>query len=381
MIIAPVELLDNGDVLPVRAHIDRLLAAGARSLLILAGEETDLRRADWDAMLQTLPVPVFGGVFPRVVLGRQEYAVGVLVVGLSCTADVCIAEGLDEAMPGFGYNSAHCEAIRQSGTVMIWVDGLARHIAALMEAVFDVLGAGPCYIGGGAGSLSFNAGPCLFSSRGMLQGAALVVGLPPRMALGVEHGWLPVAGPFIVSEAHGNEIRSLDFRPAAELYREVVEPLAGVALNEANFFAVAKDFPFGLERFDGSFVVRDPIILDGSSIVCVGDVPGQSCLHVLRGEEASLILAASTGTAQALQALGQGAAGALLVDCISRALFLEDGYRAELAAVSDALADAGQEAVPVFGVLTLGEIANPGDYSLELFNKTFVLGLMPNAPL
>lgn len=382
MIIAPVELLERGDVASVRAHIARLLSAGARSLLMLVGEETDFCPKEWDEMLQALPVPVFGGIFPRIVLGLQTHAAGVLVIGLACHADVCIAEGLDEVKQSFEHNASHYATLRQCGTVMIWVDGLARHISALMESVFDVLGAQPCYIGGGVGSLSFSAGACLFSNRGMLQDAALVVGLPTRMVLGVEHGWEPLAGPFIVSEAHGHEIRSLDFRSAAEVYREVVEPLAGLTLTEENFFGIAKNYPFGLERFDGSFVVRDPIILEGDTLICVGDVPSQACLHVLRGEEASLIRAASTGSMQAVQAVqaqGHGVAGALLVDCIGRALFLEDGYGEELVAVNAVLANAGQAHAPIFGALTLGEIANPGDYSLELFNKTFVLGLIPDA--
>jgi len=59
-------------------------------------------------------------------------------------------------------------------------------------------------------------------------------------------------------------------------------------------------------------------------------------------------------------------AGTLVFDCISRALFLQDHFAQELAAVAQ-----GQS--PLFGALTIGEIANSGRSYLEFFNKTTVV--------
>lgn len=377
MIVGPLELLEDADVAVAQAHISSLLSAGARSLLLLAGEDCTLDLAAWDALLQRQPVPVFGGIFPRVLFAGWEYSRGLLIVGFSCSAEVCIVEGLNDERPGFARYHAHCASLRESGTVMVWVDGLVSHINTLIEAAYDVLGAGPCFIGGGAGSLSFRPRPCLFSNRGLLQGAALLVGLQARLSVGVEHGWEPVAGPFLVSTVRGNQIRSLDFRPALQVYREEIARLSSLQVDAENFFAVARAFPLGVERMDGSFVVRDPVRLDGERLVCIGEVPAQSSLYILHGHADSLLAASGKACRKALAASGRVTA-ALVIDCISRALFLDHAHAGQMQILQAELAAAGHADVPVFGVLPLGEIANSGACCLEFHNKTFVLGLLPD---
>lgn len=377
MIVGPLELLEDADVAVAQAQLAALVAAGARSILLLAAEDCALDVPAWDALLQRQPVPVFGGVFPRLLFEGRERARGVLMVGLSCSAEVCIIEGLNDDSPGFARYHAHCATLREAGTVMVWVDGLARHINVLIEAAYDVLGAGPAFIGGGAGSLSFKPRACLFSNRGMLQGAALLVGLAPRMSVGVQHGWEPVAGPFLVSGVRGNQICSLDFRPALQVYREAIARLSGLQLDADNFFAAARAFPLGLERMDGSFVVRDPVHQEGDCLVCIGEVAPQSTLHILHGKPEVLLEAAGHACREALRG-GAEVAGVMLVDCVSRALFLDHAHAQQTSILAHQLALAGHAGRPVFGVLSLGEIANPGACCLEFYNKTFVLGLMPD---
>ena len=59
----------------------------------------------------------------------------------------------------------------------------------------------------------------------------------------------------------------------------------------------------------------------------------------------------------------------LLIDCISRGLFLGEGFIREIEAVR-----AGN--TPLIGALTLGEIANDGKDYMELYNKTCVVGIL-----
>ncbi|MFN2343877.1 MAG: hypothetical protein ABR542_10995, partial [Desulfonatronovibrio sp.] len=58
----------------------------------------------------------------------------------------------------------------------------------------------------------------------------------------------------------------------------------------------------------------------------------------------------------------------ILIDCISRVLFMENDFSMELSAVDDRAL--------TFGALTLGEIANTGDSYLEFYNKTAVVGVL-----
>lgn len=354
------------------ARLDEAVRAGSRAVLILAGDGVAWPADAVSPLLTRLPVPAFGAVFPEVIHGTEHSATGLVVVGLGHEAQVTVVRGLNE--PGSDFASALADTAAPQGSVLVLVDGLASSIARFVEAVFDHIGAGPSFIGGGGGSLSFQPRPCLFTPAGLLEGAAMVVGLDVDLAVGVRHGWRPIAGPFVVTATAGNAVHQLDYRPAAEVYQACVGPQVQAQLDDANFFAHAKGFPFGIERFDGSLLVRDPIVMQGSSLVCVGELPEQTAVHILRGDAEQLIAAAREGTAAALRALPGPPGGGLLIDCISRVLFLGERFTEELAAVQDQLHEAGASRHPLFGALTLGEIANNGGHCLEFYNKTLVLG-------
>ena len=94
-------------------------------------------------------------------------------------------------------------------------------------------------------------------------------------------------------------------------------------------------------------------------------------MHVLHGEAESLLAAAATTVEKAKASFGSARpelAVRMFIDCISRVLFIGDDFVHELEAV-----DRGE---PLFGALTLGEIANSGHEYLEFFNKTSVMAVI-----
>ncbi len=361
--------------------LERRVAAakqqGAKSVLVLAGDGTRWDADLVDPWLRAQTLPVYGGVFPQVLMGTQHSANALVTVALTEAPEVAVVTGLDH--PRFDLCAPLAPLRAMDAPVLLLVDGLAPYIARFMEAVFDELGGGAPLMGGGAGSLSFESRPCLFTPQGMLKNAALLLTLPGPLGVGVDHGWTALAGPFLVTQSQGNRVLSINYRPAAEVYRECVEPRVGCQLDPDNFFGHAKGHPFGMERSDGSLLVRDPIIMDGTTLVCVGEVPEQTALHVLCGTPENLIEAAARGTRMATQQLTTPCNTALVIDCISRVLFLGDRFVEELQGVQTALAAANPQASPPFGMLTLGEIANNGQQCLEFYNKTFVLGAFGDA--
>ncbi|WP_216601397.1 FIST C-terminal domain-containing protein [Vreelandella azerica] len=106
-------------------------------------------------------------------------------------------------------------------------------------------------------------------------------------------------------------------------------------------------------------------------LTCVGEVPEGCMVKLLNGNPNTLIAAAAHAREQAMaQHKGSTPTSAdwLLIDCISRVLFLGDDMTKELEAVGQGEA--------VFGAFTLGEIANSGSDYLEFYNKTIVLGVL-----
>jgi hypothetical protein len=188
-------------------------------------------------------------------------------------------------------------------------------------------------------------------------------------------GWDVISEPLSVTSAQQTTIKTLNDEPEIDVYRRIVEPLAGKPLAAEGFFDVAKGHPFGIRRLesdlDSDVIVRDPMVLTPEGhLVCVGEVPEGAFVHILKGSAESLILAARRASelAQASFPAGHTPRFRFVIDCVSRALFLGDAFTHELAAIDDGL--------PMVGARTLGEIAHRGREFLEFCNKTAVVGLI-----
>ncbi len=343
-----------------------------RSLMVLACDADNLEAEILDPILRSCSKPVFGGVFPQIIHDRKALEHGALVLGLRSKVRCGVVPGLSD--PGGDFFGTILELFGEADpteqTMFVFVDGLSTRITALIDSLFNCLGLLPNYIGGGAGSLCFQQKPCLFTNQGLLQDAAILALADIRSSIGVAHGWAPISDAYKVTEADRNTVISLNWRPAFEVYKEVVEAHSGRTFAAEPFFDLAKSYPLGIAKLDAEMIVRDPIILDGTKLVCVGEVAEGGHVHILNGDLDSLV-AGATHARELAQAGFAGEGGAdrsmLFVDCISRVLFLEQDFERELRAV-----DVG---LPMAGALTLGEIANTGDAYLEFYNKTSVVGI------
>ncbi|MCL6561039.1 MAG: FIST C-terminal domain-containing protein [Firmicutes bacterium] len=123
-------------------------------------------------------------------------------------------------------------------------------------------------------------------------------------------------------------------------------------------------------------MVRDPIRAeDEGGIALVGEIPENSVVIILEGDPESLISAAGEAAGQALarfrEQTGSSGRGALVIDCISRVLYLGSDIDRELRTIRSNI----PPDLPLFGFLSLGEIASAGDRYLEFYNKTTVVGI------
>jgi len=344
-----------------------------KGVLILACDANNFTPDELDEILRGASVPLFGGIFPEIIFGSEKFTQGTAMMGLTVAPNVQVIADLSDM--SINYDEAIDEKFPTIGTeqtMFVFVDGLAKRISALIDGLFNVFGLQLNYVGGGAGSLSFQQKPCLFTNQGLLQDSAVLVLADLASGVGVSHGWQTISGPFQVTESDRNVIKSLNWQPAFDVYRQVVEAASGKVFTADNFFELAKGYPFGINKIGGEKIVRDPITRgDAGALVCVGEVPSGCYVDILSGQPTALIAAAT----HALQ-LGQTALATpltesttLLIDCISRVLFLEEQFSEEVKAVFDGIH-------PLVGALTLGEIANSGRDYLEFYNKTVVVGVL-----
>lgn len=349
--------------------------AGVNSLMVLSCDENGYKPETIDAVIQEVTLPLSGGIFPSLIADNRLLTTGNIVIGLSEATCPVLIEDLSNGRKD--YETLMDETfpeVSPARTMMVFVDGFSKRINAFIESLFMVFGLGINYVGGGAGSLSsMEMSPCLYTNDGLKTDSAVLVPLSLGSGIGVSHGWDPLEGPFRVTESDRNVIRSLDWQPAFDLYREIVAGHTGRdRFDGDDFFDVSKAYPFGITRMGKELIVRDPVQKGpDNSLVCVGEVPEGSFVSILNGNPGSLITAAGNALKMGQHALaGDKTPGFhLVMDCISRVLFLEDQFNREIQALQS-------PGIPMLGACSIGEIANCGREFIEFYNKTCVVAVM-----
>jgi len=330
-------------------------------LVLLATPSVDVTNEGFETTLQSVSVPVCGGVFPQVIADGERHDAGLLAIGLPSEPTITVVSELsdpDASLPANGSEAA-----------FVFVDAYADPdgVESLIDALFRTYSVGLSVVGGGAGRLD-DDGPSLFTADGVIEDAAVMAVVDQAMGIGVRHGWEELAGPFRVTDADGGTIRELDGEPAFEVYHDAIETNTETTVQRDSFFETATAHPFGISRLDGEPIVRDPFDLDGGAISCFGPVPEGEFVTVLSGEPDTLIGAAEQAADTALndETVAEDAETLCVFDCISRQLYLQDSFDREISAIDT-------DALPMVGALTIGEIANDGTGHLDYYNKTAVV--------
>jgi hypothetical protein len=194
------------------------------------------------------------------------------------------------------------------------------------------------------------------------------VPIEENVDIGVHHGWEFLEGPFVATSSEKNILKQINYENAFEFYIEAVERDSGIKFTNDNFFDLAKSYPLGIVPYSGDIIVRDPIAKDGDSLVLVGTMPENSVIQILKGENDKLIDAAKVAASEATKGDKQKNM-TIMIDCISRVLFLEDSFVKEIDSVSEVIGETS-----LIGALTLGEIANKSNKYIDFYNKTCVIG-------
>ena len=250
----------------------------------------------------------------------------------------------------------------------MFYDGLMKESETFIETLYESLDHEITIAGGGAGNLDFIRRPCVFTNQGLFFDIVQIVALSAPIHLGVGHGWEILTGPFLVSESTDHIVESLNYTPAYKLYKETVESLSDYRFSEDEFFNIAKNFPLGIAGINEEILVRDPIISQDNGLQCVGNIPENSMIYILKGQIPSLISSAEQAAIKA-QRQSSSDAFAMLFDCISRVLYMKDGFTDELSAIVKAT-----QSKSVFGAISIGEIANDANGIIRLLNKSTVVG-------
>lgn len=369
--------LSNPTIQTILEKIVELNLASDELVVLFFGEKTIL---DYEQLIEELnqqEVVFLGAFFPGIIYNDQNFDTGVLFVKYRSKTPLFIVEDLGSVSEQNLFDNQEIsipEIQKEASTALVLVDGLSAHIAQFLAELYNYWGSSINYIGGGAGSLSLEQKPCLLCSKGLLEDAAIICFIDAPIGLGVQHGWQELEGPIIATRTKKNVIYELNWKNAFEVYKESIQTDKEVHIGQNNFFDVAKGYPLGIKMEGQEDIVRDPIAVgNDGELICVGEIESHSVLNILKGEHQNLIQAASMAAREALSKVEKKTKQLLLVDCISRTLFLEDQFAEELKAITE-IVNQETTSLDLVGILSLGEISSNGEGLLYFYNKTIVIG-------
>src|SRR5208283_556232 len=138
-----------------------------------------------------------------------------------------------------------------------------------------------------------------FSGDRVLTDSVVAAGIASAapLGIGVRHGWRRAGEPMLVTGSAGNQVFTLDDRPALDVYLERVGIDEPAHLDQEWLARLALTHPFGLSRPQGEEQVR--FISGGDlaerSLSCIAAVPPGALVWVMEGDAQSVLEA--TGAA------------------------------------------------------------------------------------
>ncbi len=302
-----------------------------------------------------LGLPLLGAVFPALVTDNGLQTDGIWLMRMDTMPPHFLVgdlpADLNSALPRLrdcADGVTRLTAQTQRSLFMVF-DSMLPYIGSLMTAICADLSEQLRCWGVNAGSETFQPMPCLFDNTQCVGNAVLGLSIDNPAAAVLAHGYPVSKATMKATATRGNCIDFIDGRPALTVYQEIVLVEYGVALTRDNFYAYGVHFPFGvITALD--VLVRIPVgLTDDGAIYCVGEVPPNSSLRVLRAPE----LASSTCVSHLAQRLGDSAANRPLTAfyCAGRRMHFGDDTEQELAQLADRC-----QATTLCGALTLGEL-------------------------
>ncbi len=325
------------------------------------------------ALLGDAPVIGFSTSAELVSTGVQSHSV--VVALLSSNAVTSHAEWFS----GFGDDSrTTTQRMLQvlgnelaNSTLMIVADGFngdAKDMcAALPSGNYKLIG---CLAGGDARQArTYQAGGRQSGYGGV---AAAVLNGEIVTGVGIGQGWESVGSFFTVTQTRGPWVRTLNDRPAAEIYAE----LFGYQPREWGFpplNELVRLYPLGIERSAvDSLMIRSPLRMESDGSLRMHTLVTEgSTAHIMLGSSQGCLRAAKEAAQQALAALnGAKPVLALVFPDVAWQMLLKTMPGAEIQAVREVL---GAE-IPIaggysFGQITRSNLKNQRIGNPELYNQ------------
>lgn len=334
-------------------------------MLLLAAEATAEMAEAAARELASRGIAHAGAVFPGILADGEAVDAGLVLLPLPEASRVVVSPPMDDAAGWETFIGRFEKDVPSRVRLLLLFDSASAGINDRLDDLFARLGESVSYAGAKAGSAGFGRIPCLVADGRMFADAMVAVVLPADGPPMMEYSYCPSNERFLATDVEGAIVRSLDWRPAFEVYHEAVKRRFGVSIDRDRFLEQAVHFLMGIERPGGEMLIRHPLrVRKDGAIEFAAEVPLLSPMVLLEGPAEEL----ATGTrrmADRMQA--EGWTRPLVFYCAGRRMHLPaESFADELDLIRKA-------AGPVNGALSLGEIGtSSGDQRPMLHNAAIV---------
>lgn len=237
-------------------------------------------------------------------------------------------------------------------------DGTSPNITNTLRDIYRTIDTTCNYFG--CGSIS-NTNGSQFADTTIMKDACVgaLCFFEKKYSIGIAHGFKPMSSPLLVTKTKNNLILELDWQSPLKVYKEITgknKPVSCLGLN----------YPFGIMRMRGDYLIRDPLKEDGEYIQLVSEVEENTVVQIMKGSTNDILEAEKAAIKKTLAGLADKVSGGIFFSCISRYALLKGRYPQEIKIIKELVGD-----VPFFGCMSFGEIGIL-DLGMPMFhNKTF----------
>ncbi len=304
-------------------------------------------------------IEYYGGIFETIIYENEVYNNGLMLFELEDKTDVCFIEDM-------GNYSIKENSFINTKSIITILDGLSKNTSSFLENIFENLPLDTNVIGGGAGSSDKMYEKAIFNNKGLFKDAAFLIMLKINLQLGVGHGWDVLDGPFIASKVDGNILKQIDYKNAFSLYKEIIKKDSKETLDKTDY-NLLRDYPFGIVKLNGDSIVRETLaVREDGSLILGGEIPPNSVINILKGQREKLIVQSYEAGKEATK---NNSEVLMMFECITRSHYLQEDIEKQIEFIVK-----DTSAKQVFGLVSIGEVANNGNKYIYFLNKSCVIG-------
>ena len=182
-------------------------------------------------------VPLVGGIFPALVRNGEFLTDGVWLLRFDTMPFYALhadlptdAEAAQRKVESMAQQITQQLGDQPDVTLFMLFDAMVPNISSILDDMYLQLANRVHYAGANAGSETFQPMACLFDGQRRLGQGVLLVLLPDHKGAILEHGYHAPQHTVYATSTVGNCISQIDWRPAFEVYQELVHNQSGMQI-------------------------------------------------------------------------------------------------------------------------------------------------------